>query len=136
MAKKAAHYAEAERLYVSEYNTLDQISEKTGVSERALRYWKDEGGWDNKRNALQQNSAALHSELYDLARTLTKSIKSSLDSEVEPSPHQLYTLTRLVPLLTKTKDYEDASSPADVVEQPKGITDETKKKLRQMFGLE
>lgn len=136
MAKKAQHYTEAERLYVSEYNTLEQISEKLGVSERALRYWKDEGGWDNKRSDFQENSAALHSELYDLARTLTQSIKKSLVSETEPSPHQLYTLTRLVPLLTKTKDYEDSSAPAEVPEQPKGITEETKKKVRQLFGLE
>lgn len=136
MAKKAINYAEAERLYVSEYNTLEQISEKLQVSERALRYWKDEGGWDKKRATFNENSAAFHAELYDLARSLAKTIKTSLDSEAEPSPHQLYTLTKLIPLLNKTKDYEDAVAPVVEETKPQGITDETKKKVRALFGLE
>lgn len=136
MAKKAQFYAEAERLYVSEYNTIEQISEKLGVSERALRYWKDEAGWDNKRSKFQSNSLALHEELYGLALKLTQSVKSSLEQEVEPSAHQLYTITKLVPLLTKSKDYEDATTPTEVASEAKGITDETKKKIRSLFGLE
>lgn len=135
MAKKAIHYAEAERLYVSEYNTLEQISEKLGVAERTLRYWKEQGGWDKKRVAFQENTSAFHAELYDLARSLAKTIKTSLDSETEPSPHQLYTLTKLIPLLNKTKDYEDAVTPVEET-KPQGITDETKKKLRALFGLQ
>jgi DNA-binding transcriptional MerR regulator len=136
MAKKSQHYAEAERLYVSEYNTITQISEKLGVSERALIYWKAEGNWDSKKSTYQENAVALHGELYDLARTLTKSIKKSLDGEAEPSAHQLYTLTKLIPLLTKTKEYEDTTTDPETIEQPKGITDDTKKKIRALFGLE
>lgn len=136
MAKKAQWYLECERRYVQEFQTLEQIATDTGVAERTLRYWKEEGSWENKRVRIQADSSALHSELYELARTIVTSVKSTFAEGKEPSPTQQYILIRLLPLLTKTKDYEDSVAPIELEKPKTGLNEDTKKKLLSLFGLE
>ena len=132
--KRSEYYAEAERLYVTLNNTLIEISGKLGVAERTLRYWKDEGQWEEKRSHFINQSTQLHKDLYELAAALTNDIKNQIADGAEPAASKMYVLVKLLPLLTKTKEYEDAVSPVPE-KTVEGITDDTKKELRALFGL-
>ncbi|MFN7066137.1 MAG: phage terminase small subunit-related protein, partial [Aquificaceae bacterium] len=49
MAKKQLYFNEAERLYVIEQCTIQEIANRLRVSEKTVRLWKEEGDWENKR---------------------------------------------------------------------------------------
>ena len=44
MSKKALYFAEAERLYVTEQNTVNEIAERLNLAEKTVRNWKKEVG--------------------------------------------------------------------------------------------
>ncbi|MCL4504101.1 MAG: hypothetical protein M1438_19940 [Deltaproteobacteria bacterium] len=52
--KESAYFAEAERLYVQENQTLEQIREMLhqAVSLTTLSGWKQKGGWERKREVV------------------------------------------------------------------------------------
>lgn len=110
MAKKQAYYAEAERLYVNEQMTLEAIAGRLGdVSVRTLQTWKTEYNWDDKRAQFLNGKEAFHSELYQFARKLMRSIEDDMDNGAKPDNGRLYTLTRILPMLPKVKNYEDVA---------------------------
>lgn len=132
--KKNEYYAQAEQLYVTLNYTLIEISKQLGVSERSLRYWKEEGKWEEKRAEFMNLSTKLHADLYELANDLTKDIREKIKVGIDPASSKLYTLVKLLPLLTKTKEYEDSVMPAPEKNE-EGITEKTKKQIRELFGL-
>jgi hypothetical protein len=121
MAKKSAYIAEAERLYVVEHLTLEEISARLSgnVSVRTLQTWKTEGDWENRRRQLTQQQSLFSEDLYALCRKLMKSIENDIENDREPSQGKLYTFTRLTDSLRKTKQYEDAltENPADTQQE-------------------
>ncbi|MDY7036744.1 MAG: hypothetical protein SV375_11360, partial [Thermodesulfobacteriota bacterium] len=49
MGKKAALFEEAQRMYVQEGATLEEISRRLDVSVTSLSIWKNEGMWQEAR---------------------------------------------------------------------------------------
>ncbi|GAB4327321.1 MAG: hypothetical protein Kow0037_00780 [Calditrichia bacterium] len=107
MAKKQLYFNDAERLYVVEQLTLAEIASRIPVAERTLRLWKEEGDWGRKRLQYLQGKKAFHEELYQFARKLMKSIQEDLEAGKKVDPGRMYAFTRMLPLITKIKDYED-----------------------------
>lgn len=110
MAKKQAYFAEAERLFVVEQMTLAEIASRLNVCERTLITWKADGDWENRRKQLLAQKQSFHEELYGFARKLMKSISEDMDKGEKPDAGRMYTLSRLLPGLTKVKEYEDKVS--------------------------
>lgn len=113
MAVKAEKYPEAERLYVQERCTLEQISDKLGVSERTLRYWSKEGSWKERRQSLDETAGKLHEKLAAVTEAMLDRLLQVLKQGEEPSQPQLYFITKTAPALAKMREYETASAPAD-----------------------
>jgi hypothetical protein len=109
MAKKAAYHAEAERLYVVNHLTLEDIASRlsNNVSVRTLQTWKTAGDWENKRKQLVQQQSLFSEDLYTLCRKLLKSIEKDIDEDKEPSRDRMNTFVRLTNSLSQTKKYED-----------------------------
>lgn len=139
MSKKKLYFAEAERLYVTEQHSLESIAGRLGIAERTVRSWKDEGGWEEKRKQLLGQKEAFHSELYAFARSLMASIKTDMDSGEKTDAHKMYTLTRILPLFSKVKEYEEevaVENSNKAEDKPKGLSDEAAKLIKEViFGV-
>lgn len=107
MSKKQHLLAEAERLFVIEQMTINEISSRLGASEKTIRNWKAEDHWDDKRASYLKGRQSFHEELYSFARKLMESIKTDLDDKVAVDTGRMYAFTRLLPMILKVKDYED-----------------------------
>lgn len=49
MNKKKFYYAEAERLYIEEQMTIEEIADRFHLAVRTVKYWKDGNNWNGKR---------------------------------------------------------------------------------------
>ncbi len=135
MAKKHLYFDEAERLYCIEQNTLDEISSRMPVAESTLRLWKAEGDWGRKRKQYLESRQAFHEELYEFSRSLMRTIKDDMDSGQKVDPGRMYSFTRLIPMITKVKDYEEISKKAEQ-EKPSGITPDLVEIIeREVLGI-
>lgn len=136
MAKKALYYEEAERCYVVDQMGLAEISSRLKLSEKTVWNWKEEGGWDTKRRQYLAQKQAFHEELYVFGRKLLASINADMDAGVEVSQGRLYTLGRILPLITKVKDYEEAVKTKEPKEGKAQITPDVIKLIeREVLGL-
>lgn len=124
MAKKELHYLDAERMYVQEQLTFSQISEKLDVSIRTLQYWSDEGNWPERRKEIMKTAKSSHEKTYGLYNRLLDKVMKNLEDGKEASQAELYTLTKLAPLLVRIKQYEDLQAQKGE-EKPRGLTPET-----------
>ena len=139
MAKKQLYFNEAERLYVVEQCTLAEIASRLRLAEKTVRNWKDEGDWEAKRVGHLKSKEAFHEELYEFARKLMRSIKEDMDKGEKVDPGRMYAFTRLLPLITKVKDYEDvvAKKEKDEDTTKPGLTEDVLKVIeREVLGLE
>ncbi len=137
MAKKQLYFNEAERLYVIEQCTLAEIASRLRLAEKTVRTWKDEGNWETKRLAHLKNKQAFHQELFDLVRTLGENIKADLDEKRPVDPGRLYAFTRLLPLVTKVKDYEDGlkKEEGETADKQKVFSTDTMKIIEEALGI-
>lgn len=134
MAKADYLGPEAERLYVIEQCSMAEIASRLGVAERTVRNWKERAGnWDDKRRGYLASKQGFHEELYEFGRELLKSIRTDMAEGKEVSASRLYALLRLLPNLTKVKDFDDlmarkqsgdsvqAAKPDEVVDLIRGV---------------
>jgi hypothetical protein len=135
MAKKAQYFNEAERLYVVEQYTLAEIASRLRLAEKTVRTWKDEGDWETKRLQYMRSKQSFHEELYEFARKLMSSITADMAAGEKVDTGRLYTLTRLLPMLTKVKDYEEVAARKET-DKPTGLTEDVIKLIEQeVLGL-
>lgn len=138
MTKKSLYYDEAERLYVIDQCTINEVADRLKLGEKTVRLWKADGDWDSKRKQHLRQKEAFHEELYGFARTLMKAITEDMANGEKVDSGRLYTLGRLLPMITKVKDYEDAVK--KVVDDNKpakaGLTEDVFDMIQeQVFGL-
>jgi uncharacterized protein YjcR len=139
MAKRDLYFSEAERLYVTDHCTVEEIASRLRLNEKTIRNWKAEGDWEGKRKIFLSSQQAFHTELYELTRSLVKSIREDIDAGRDVSASRLYTASKLIPNLIKVKEYEAAAAAdkggADSASA--GLTPEVVKMIeQQVLGLE
>lgn len=115
---------EAERLYVYDFNSIDEICTKVNASHKTICRWKEKFDWENKRKSYLKSKQSFHQELYEFARKLMKDISSDMDNDEKIDPGRMYAFCRILPMFTKVKDYEDVVSQKDKKETPRGLTPE------------
>lgn len=137
MAKKQLYFGEAERLYVIEQMTLAEIASRLRLAEKTVRNWKDEGDWETKRLQHLKSKQAFHEELYEFARKLMEGIKEDLENKVKVDAGRMYAFTRLLPLITKVKDYEDVVTAKEKEKAPKAtLQDDVLKIIQESLGIQ
>ena len=137
LLKRDVYFAEAENLYINEHMTLKDIASKLNVSEKTVRAWKKQGGWETKRKKYLKSKTSFHEELYDFSRKLMCSIKEDLENGEKVDSGRLYTFARLLPLITKVKEYEDIAAKSEEKDTNKGLTKDIIKMIeREVLNLE
>jgi hypothetical protein len=132
MAKGQFHGLEAERLYVIEQCTLEEIAGRLGVSVRTIQNWKGKGDWDVKRRAYLASRRSFHEELYEFGKDLLTKIRADMAEGKDIPTGQLYALLRLLPNLVKVKDYEAVAGV--VVEERKATPEETARDVKDLLS--
>ena len=122
MANSEIILANAERFYVIERMTEKEVAQQGGVHERTIRRWKKEHNWDVKKDQYFQTASLFHKEMYNFARKLMLSIEYDLDNGNEINSSRMYTFTKILPLITKIKDYEEHIKNDSNAKIPEGIT--------------
>ena len=122
MVKNEILIANAERFYVLERMTVKEVAQQVGVNERTVRRWKQEHAWDIKKEQYYNTTSLFHKEMYNFARKLMSSIEYDLDNGNEVNSSRLYTFTKMLPLITKIKDYEENIKNDSNKKESEGIT--------------
>ena len=122
MANSEIILANSERFYVIERMTEKEVAQQVGVHERTIRRWKKEHNWDVKKDQYFQTASLFHKEMYNFARKLMLSIEYDLDNGNEINSSRMYTFAKILPLITKIKDYEDNIKNDSNTKIPEGIT--------------
>lgn len=138
MAKKAALYGDAERLYVQEQLTLEAIAKKLGCGVRSLVNWKREGNWDDKKKNFLETTQSMHEELYELARLLTTKNLNKVREGSEPEKEQLSFVVKVMASIERTRKYEtEVSEPKeDPAAAKKEKMKNLKDRIHQQFGVD
>ena len=131
MSKKQFHFAEAERLYIVEHMTINEIAARLQVNEKTVRIWKSEGDWDVQRSKYLKSKQMFHEELYEFARKLMYSIQDDLANGEKVDPGRMFAFTRMLPLITKVKEYEDIARKKEQKQENKGLTEDIVKLIEE-----
>lgn len=136
MSKKDLFSADAERMYVVEQHSLDRIASDLGLNIKTVFAWKQEGNWDDKRLEFIKGKQMFHEELYLFARKLMHSIQTDIDEGRKTDNGQLYTFTRMLPLITKIKEYEDKTVTKEVGNnERKNLTVDELRQIEELLGI-
>jgi len=109
--KRAQFYSEAERLYVQEQRTFEDIAKQLDVAERTLRNWAEDGKWQARREQYVAMQTSTHEDMHTLVRGLLRLANKDIADQKPPSQSVLYTISKIAPLLDRVKKYEDSVVP-------------------------
>lgn len=107
MAKRDIYFDAAERLYTIEQLTVLEIADKLPIAEQTVRNWSKQGEWNDKRKAFLSTKDKFDIELYEMARSLSRSLREAIDNKENIAPSRFYTLSRLLDSIHKAKRYEN-----------------------------
>lgn len=130
MSNKAFLMSEAERLYVYEFNTIEEVASKLRLSTKTISRWKLKEDWEYKQKAFLKSKQSFHEELYELARNLIKGIKEDMAMGEKVDPGRMYAFCKIIPLFAKVKDYEDLIK-KPTQDKPKGLTPDIIARIEQ-----
>ena len=63
--KKKYLFNEAERLYIYEYMTINELADRLNVNRKTIMAWKESGDWDSKRRVYLKSKQTFHEEMYE-----------------------------------------------------------------------
>ena len=115
---------EAERLYVIDCNTVDEIASKLNISTKTVCRWKDKFNWESKKLSYVRSKQCFHEELYEFARKLMKDITADMEAGEKVDPGRMYAFCKVIPMFAKVKNYEDIVSKKEKKETQRGLTPE------------
>jgi len=140
--KKEAYFSTCEHMYVVEQRTIKSIISEIPVAEKTVRNWKKEGNWDRKRRELLEEKTSLTTDLYALARKLTKYIHAEIDNPDAEIKSKIDYMTRLLRVLPITSKHEADAASQKLAEEKddekanrNGLSDEALRKIEQQAAL-
>lgn len=107
MGKQNIYNADAERYFVVEQMTIEDIALRIHVSKKTLFKWKKDGNWEAKKEQYLKSKQMFHEELYNFSRFLMNSIMNDMKEGENVDSSRLYTFTKILPQILKVKEYED-----------------------------
>ena len=136
MAKKEQYFAQAERLYVEEYKTLKEIGSLLNLNEKTVRAWRNEGQWESKRETYLKTCLPFHEEIFHFSKLLMDSIKEDLKNNKKVDQGRFYTFTKLLPLISKVKEYEESKGKPPTQEVNNVLSDDVIEKIQyEILGI-
>lgn len=136
MAKKEFYYAEAERLYTEEQMTINEVACKLNIAVRTVNYWKKDKSWDLKREKFLNSKRTFHERLYDFSHMLMDSIEKDIKNGERLDERRLNTFTKILPLVTKMKDYEETINKMRKPKEDKtSLTEDEVRQIEELLGI-
>ena len=132
--KKQTLAQDAFKLYAEKFMPLEDIAKQLHLNERTLRRWKKSYNWETKRTEYLRTKTALHSDLYDFARSLINSIANDIDNGLRVEPARYYAVTKMLKLIGVVKSYEDDITSANhkpEEEKSKGLTPDVIREIEE-----
>ena len=110
MKKQTAELVErAKDLYVKQQLTFREIGARVGVNERTVRTWKKQDGhWEQEREAYLESKRSFHEELYEFGRELMRSIRQDFKAGDKVDATRLMCFGKILAVTVKPRDYEEA----------------------------
>jgi hypothetical protein len=134
LPKKENLSENAERLYVIDRMTINEVADRIGVNERTIRRWKTQYNWENKKKQYLDTKSMFHEDLFNFSRKLMTSIEYDMDNGVKVDPGRMFAFTKTLPLITKIKEYEDAVAKKGTEEnKPSEISPDFIKQINEEF---
>lgn len=125
MNNKKHLFNEAERQYIYDFKTVEEIARSLNLNRKTIMSWKEQGDWDKKKCDFLKSKQLFHEELYEFARKLMKGISIDMDNGEKVDPGRMYAFCRIIPMFTKVKNYEDIICRKDSKDETKkGISSE------------
>ena len=129
--KKKYLYNEAERLYIYNFLTIDELASRLNLNRKTIMDWKDKGDWEKQKKDFLSSKQSFHYEMYEFVRKLMSGIIADMEAGEKVDPGRMYAFCRIIPMFTKVKDYEDATAQKEVPIKPKGLTAELIRQIEQ-----
>ena len=113
---------EAQRLYIYDLYSIEEIADKLDLSTKTICRWKEKHDWENKKQKFLKSKQSFHEELFEFARKLMKDIMSDIDAGEKVDSGRMFAFCKILPMFVKVKDYEDIVAKRDKKEAPSGLT--------------
>ena len=135
MSKKERHFDEAQTLYVQGQHTVNEIASKLVLAEKTVRVWKAQGEWDENRKDFLKSKSSVHSDLYEVIKSVISSVKDDLAAKQKIEASRMYFVTKALPLIIKIKDYEDLVNKKQGAELKNVLSPEDVREVEELLGL-
>ena len=96
----------AERLYVYDFLSIEEVAKRIGVNERTIRRWRDDDDWFAKRRQFIDKHSNIHKDLYNLARSTFDKIKADMENGDNINPGRLNQMINLIEAMFKSHKAE------------------------------
>src|SRR5574344_2000088 len=127
-------YNDAEKLFLYERLSPDEISAKLQISRRTVYYWKNKFCWDKKLAEVLKNKQFFSTELQDFVKLLMQNIMKTIDKKEPTNQAMLYSLMNLLKQMPELQKYENK-----VKEQPQkqtdGISPDVIRQVNEILGI-
>lgn len=135
-SKKDVYLDVAEQMFVFQNMTREEIAKRLKLSDKTVREWAKEHGWEEKKKQLLECKRATHQELYELVRMLTSGLRQDQADGKEISWQRISALKGLIDSLNITKKYEDAvTTEKDAKEQKADSPEALTAQVHEILGL-
>lgn len=98
---KKLYKNEAERLYIEEQMTIEEIALKLNISIRTINYWKKDNGWNEKKKSFIKSKQESNLRTYFFAKRMLAKITEDMKNGRKISSGRLYSLIRMLDAITE-----------------------------------
>lgn len=101
--KKKYLYNEAERLYIYNFLTIDELASRLNLNRKTIMDWKDKGDWEKQKKDFLSSKQSFHYEMYEFARKLMSGIIADMEAGEKVDPGRMYAFAGLFQCSLKSK---------------------------------
>ena len=135
LGKKDAHFAEAEQMYVEEQKGLENIAFDLNLNYKTLHRWKKLGNWDSKRKSYIKSQLSFRERTHNFANKLLDSIEDDFENGDKPAVGRLYTIARILAMITKVQDLPDTAKKQITDDGKTSLTPEDVREIEELLGI-
>lgn len=134
---KMKDYKQAEKMYIYDKTTLEEIGTKLNISRRTLFYWKKKYEWDRKRFETERNQENFSNELFEFARKLMQKISKDIDNKRQTPQSEIYSLMKILKNIPQVKQYENSNQKSKQPKPTGQLTPEIIEQIeREVLGMD
>ena len=101
--KRDKFFSIAEKMYVEQFITEEEIARRIGVCDRTIRRWKALGDWGIKRDGFLKANTISKDAMYALAHKMLDDFHSDMDNNRFIDPSRMYMFTNLMDEVLKKR---------------------------------